>query len=153
MHITVECWTVNQKCKPTNYLIFSRFKCGCFVIIDGKCAMLCGKRRYPLRKLLESIKPLQNYNCDIWFMSIKAALWQKLFCIVTKPLDLQWTTKHHWKDIGHIFHLASWDLKSIHPLGHSCLVKIMGPSCLFGKLSDTSISSSLSLPHDINKLQ
>ena len=39
------------------------------------------------------------------------------------------------------------DLKSVHPLGHSCLVKIKGPLRLVRKLSDTSISSSLALVH------
>ena len=53
--------------------------------------------------------------------------------------------RHHWKDNAHIFQLAPWGLKCVLPLGHSCLVKIKGPSCLVGKLSDTSISSSLSL--------
>ena len=60
-------------------------------------------------------------------------------------LDLQWTTMHHWKDNVHISHLAPWDLKYVQPLGQSCLVKIKGPLCLVGKLSDRSIFSSLSL--------
>ena len=39
-------------------------------------------------------------------------------------------------DNAHIFNLAHWDLKSVHPLGPSDLGKIVGPLCLVGKLSD-----------------
>ena len=53
-----------------------------------------------------------------------------------------WPTINHKEGIirktAHIFHLASWDLKSVHSLGHSSLLKIMVPLGLVCKLSDMS---------------
>ena len=50
-----------------------------------------------------------------------------------------------WKNNAPIFLLAPWDFKLAHLLGHSDLVKIMAHFGQWQKLSDTSISSSLSL--------
>ena len=69
-------------------------------------------------------------------------LWQSA---VTKPLDLQQTKRYLWKDKVHIFHLAHWDFKFTHPLGHSGLMKIMAHFGRWQNMSDTSISFSLSL--------
>ena len=69
-------------------------------------------------------------------------LWQ---CAVTKPLDLQQTKRYLWKEKVHIFHLAPWDFKLAHLLGHSDLMKIMAHFGRWRKMSIRSISSSLSL--------
>ena len=64
---------------------------------------------------------------------------------MTKPLDLQQTIRYLWKDKVHIFHLAPWDFKLGHLLGHSDLMKIMAHFGRWQKMSDTSISSKLVL--------
>ena len=66
---------------------------------------------------------------------------------MTKPLGLQQTKRYLWKDNVHIFHLAPRDWKSAHLLGHSGLLKIMAHFGDGKKMSDTSISSSLSAWH------
>ena len=40
---------------------------------------------------------------------------------------------------------GTWDLKSVEPFGYSCSLKMIAPDGLAQNLSDTSISSSLSL--------
>ena len=85
------------------------------------------------KKFSRNLFLAQTHNWNFWITSKTTSLWQR---IVTKPLDRLLTTRLHSKDNGHIFHLAPWDLKSVHLLGHSCLVKFMGPLCLIGKLSE-----------------
>ena len=50
-----------------------------------------------------------------------------------------------WKDNVHIFHLVPRDLKSADLLGQSGLLKIIARFGRWQKMSDTSLSSSLSL--------
>ena len=57
-----------------------------------------------------------------------------------------WPTKRYlWKDKVHIFYLVPWDFNLVCLLGHSDLMKIMDHLGRWQNMSDSSISSSLSL--------
>ena len=119
--------------------------CGHWKLVSCLCAILSLNESILKKSFQKSFSHLKDKIGILWKTSKTTSFWRR---IVTKPLDLQLTTRHQWKDNAHIFHLAPLDLKYVqfvHPLGHSCLVKIKGPLRLVGKLSDTSISSSLSL--------
>ena len=62
-----------------------------------------------------------------------------------KPLNIQSSERYLWKDDIHIFLKTPWGLKYAHRLGHNGPGKIMAPCGQRQKVSDTSISSSLSL--------
>ena len=87
------------------------------------------------------------FNCRMkiaifWKMLKTTQLWPTT---VTKPLNQNWILRYQWKDHIHIFHLVPCAWNSVHWICLSDHVKIVAPEGKRAKLSDTSISSSLSL--------
>ena len=64
---------------------------------------------------------------------------------VTKPLNQNWILRYRWKDHIHIFQLVPCAWHSVDWICHSDHLKIVAPEGKRAKLSDTSISSSLSM--------
>ena len=78
-----------------------------------------------------------------WKMLKTTQLWPTT---VTKPLNQNWILRYQWKDHIHIFHLVPCAWNSVHWICLSDNVKIVALEGKRAKLSDTSISYSLSLP-------
>ena len=81
-----------------------------------------------------------------WKTSKTTQLWTSA---ITKPLDLQCIMRYLWKDNIQIFHLVPKEVMYVQRFGCKQVLKIMATSRTPSFMSDTSISSSLSLLHVI----
>jgi len=77
-----------------------------------------------------------------WKTSKTTQLWTSA---ITKPLDLQCIMRYLWKDNIQIFHLVPKEVMYVQRFGCKQVLKIMATSRTPSFMSDTSISSSLSL--------
>ena len=77
-----------------------------------------------------------------WKTSKTTQLWTSA---ITKPLDLQCIMRYLWKDNIQIIHLVPKEVMYVQRFGCKQVLKIMATSRTPSFLSDTSISSSLSL--------
>ena len=78
-----------------------------------------------------------------WKTSKTTQLWTSA---ITKPLDLQCIMRYLWKDNIQIIHLVPKEVMYVQRFGCKQVLKIMATSRTPSFMSDTSISSSLSLP-------
>ena len=77
-----------------------------------------------------------------WKTSKTTQLWTSA---ITKPLDLQCIMRYLWKDNIQIIHLVPKEVMYVQRFGCKQVLKIMATSRTPSFMSDTSISSSLSL--------
>ena len=77
--------------------------CGHCKLVSCLCANLSLNESILKKSFQTSISHLKDKIGTLWKTSKTTWFWQG---IVTKPLDLKWTTRHHWKDNAHILHLT-----------------------------------------------